>query len=318
MHHSTFVRIEPLRRPPRAALRALVRAAARVRALPGFRQWRTFRAMDPSNALLVMVEWEAEHEPGDEALRRIAEPLRSREEHWRVRVGKVERLHAAFDRRLGGGFCPASLLRVASRSRAGILPDDDFALRALAAPGSVRHYGAANAAGTLSVCRVDFETEDGLWHFLESPLRREWSRHAARCGEQETWAINLPRLEYGLTGCSEVAFSPAPAAAERTYLSVQLELSEACDRALLRLFGSVDGRGSVHCERTVRSLLDEGCRILEIDLTGLTHISAEALHMLTRMGRELKHRGGRFVVIDTQERVERVTRMRHLQATVMS
>src|SRR5688572_21005367 len=104
MQATALVRITPhpdgARRAPRAAIRALLQAARRVRRLPGFRRWQTFRSMDVSDALLVVTEWET----ADELRAAAADPellaLCSRAAAWPYSMSPVEPMQPAFDRRL--------------------------------------------------------------------------------------------------------------------------------------------------------------------------------------------------------------------------
>jgi anti-anti-sigma factor len=302
---------------PRAAIRALLQTARRLTAAPGFRRWQTFRAMDASDAVLVITEWETVEELRQAVEDGEFEALRHLAAAWCYSVAGVEVLHPAFDRRLTRRKNVSTLLRISQTDSpldAAAGRDSDLALRALAAPGSTRLVGARSECGATAVCRVDFDTEDGIWHFLESPLRRTWSAWATRGREAETWAINLPRLEYH--GPAVRPEAPSQPARPEEQLSVQFTVSEDRLSAHIRLQGRVDKRGSDWCERLCGILLHDGCRRLEVDVSGLVHMSPEALHVLTHTARDLKERGGQFVLVDNEERVLRVTRSKHLQTSL--
>jgi anti-anti-sigma factor len=236
---------------------------------------------------------------------------------WGMRVTSLDVLTPSFDRCLAGVEAVATLLRFTASNEPtadAANRDCDLALQALAAPGSTRLYGARHADGRLAVCRIDFDTEDGIWHFLESPLRKMWSAHAGQQHEAETWALNLPRLEYRRPGTRDAVAHPARN--RQDSLSVQLHVQPNTGCAQVRLEGRVDARGSTLSERFFQALISDGYQRLEVDVSGLTGISAEALRMLTRAARALKARGGQFVLVDNEARVRRVTRSRHLETSL--
>ncbi|MFN3648368.1 MAG: STAS domain-containing protein [Armatimonadota bacterium] len=310
MQTTALVRISSPGPTSHAHLRALREATRWASRQPGFRGWQTFRAMDPSGAILALIDWDS----GTSLERAAADPwlqdIRNRIARNGSVVSPVEVLPQVFDRRISPGDAAATLIRVSRtvRPQRASLRDREFALQALAAPGSVATRGAQDATAGVSVCRLDFELEDGLWHFLESPLRMRWSG-AAQGEEEETWAINLPRFE-------ELPLRPRPGLTPVTPLAMQLSVDERSHRARVRLEGRIDLRGSEHCEKVCRSLLEGGCRTLELDLSELQGISAEALAMLTRTARYLKQHGGEFIVIDNATRVRRVARTKHLEASL--
>lgn len=317
MQVTALIRIRLEGSLPRAALRALLRASHRVRRLPGFRRWQTFRAMDASNAILVLLDWSTREGLQAAAADRVVREFLADACQGGCAVAPPEVLAASFDRQLTRRPSVATLLRLSQAGetlKGAADRDSDLALQALAAPGSTRLYGARNQDGTAAICRIDFDTEDGIWHFLESPLRKKWSAWAEQGREEELWALNLPRLECQQSPASRPASAP-PAAAHPS-LSLQLEVSEDGGAAVIRFQGRVDARGSARCEKLCQTLIKGGCTRLDIDVSGLAGISADALGMLTRTARSLKERGGEFVVIDNAERVKRVTRSRHLQASV--
>lgn len=273
--------------------------------------------MDATGAIIVLIDWDsadslasALHEEGIETL--LADTSR-----WSLHVAPPEVLGPTFDRRLTGVETLATLLRLTTcphpTTDAGSR-DCDLALQAMAAPGSTRLYGARRSDGRSALCRIDFDTEDGIWHFLESPLRRMWTRHAGEYDESETWALNLPRLEYR-RALPEGPPLRAPVSRQES-LSVQLQVSTETGCALVRLEGRVGSHGSTLSEKFFQALINDGCRRMEVDVSGLTSMSAEAVDMLTRAARSLKARGGHFVLVDNEERVKRVTRCRHLETSL--
>lgn len=313
MQCTALVRLAPRGHSSRRLLRTLNGALRRVRTLAGFRRWQTFRSLEAPEEWVVAVDWDS----GTAARAAVADPVLR---EWAEAVGaQVELLHHTFDRQLGRWDSVATLLRVCRTDRAVPPPDghdSDFALRALAAPGSVRLSGARTGAGTTSICRIDFDTEDGLWHFLESPLCRAWSRKAAENSEAELWGLNLPRLE--VVRASDRHPARKCSARPRKTLSLELAFHEENQHARVRLEGVVDNHGSELSERFCHALIQNGCQRLEVDVSGLEQVSAQALGMLTRAARSVKDRGGEFVLIDNEQRVNRVTRSRNLASSLTS
>jgi anti-anti-sigma factor len=273
--------------------------------------------MDATGALLLLIDWDCADSLalaiGDGEIQHVLSGASA----WGMQVTHVETLAPSFDRRLAGVDTVATLLRltVGNDPTANAANRDcDLALQALAAPGSTRLYGARGADGHTAVCRIDFDTEDGIWHFLESPLRKMWSAHAGQQREMETWALNLPRLEYRRDPEQQPAASGSRSPQDS--LSVHLQFHNDTGCAQVRLEGRVDSHGSTLSERFFQALISDGCRRLEVDVSGLSGISAEAVRMLTRAARALKARGGHFVLVDNEERVRRVTRTRHLETSL--
>jgi anti-anti-sigma factor len=299
---------------PPPAIRALLRIAARVRGKSGFLRWQTFRTMDASDTLLVLLDWKSAQALREADLEHELPSLRASVEAWGLELDQPEVLPASFERRLSYEDSVSTLLRLSqipSPRAQSPARDSDLALQALAAPGSTRLCGARNNGGTTAICRIDFDSEDGVWHFLESPLRRTWTSRAEHEQEQEVWALNLPRLEY----------QAAPESLDRVprrddTLNVQIQVDEANSSAELRLHGCVDSHGSDRCEKLCQVLMRDGCKQLQVDVSELKSISPQALDMLARTARLLKARGGTFTLLDNEARVKRVTRSRHLQLSV--
>jgi anti-anti-sigma factor len=317
MHATALVRIDLAGPPSPTALRMLLRFAHRLRRLPGFRHWQTFRELGPADALYVLTDWDSTEALTSALSESVLDPLRSAAVECGCVVSPVEQLVPSFDRQLTPRPPVASLLRV-SQPRAGFpeaaARDSDFALRTLAAPGTTRISGTRSADGRSATCRIDFDNDDGLWGFEQSPLRGRWSKRARQALEAEHWCINLPRLEYRrLTSRAlQTVLPPRP----QGTLSVQFTVSDDRSEAHLWLQGEVDAHGSEWCEKLCQILLSDGCCRLEVDVSDLKGISAAALGMLTRTARALKARGGQFILTDNEERVRRVTRTKHLETSV--
>lgn len=311
----------PFPRPSdfRNAARAFLSGVQTLRQQSGFQRWQAFRAMDATDALLLVVDWNSAEElaTGLNAVD-LEEHLQCAQE-WGLEVVVTRNLSPAFERALTTVPGVAMLLRLASNEEGELSDalarqlarvDDDQALQALAAPSSLRVTGARS--GGKSLARVEFDSEDGIWHFLDSPLRKRWSRAAEVVGATETWAINLPRLDRG---------KATPSAQPRRRLkpasgSLSVGFSYRGSTAALRLQGTVDSRGTIRCEQLCEFVLREGCARLEVDVSGLQVLEQPLLVLLSRTARTLRERGGDFVVIDNEARVRRVTRNRLLEASV--
>ena len=289
-----------------ASLRALLRLASLVRRTPGFRSWRSFRAMNPTNALHVVIDWDCESDPSALFSPALVERIRQESVHLGFDTDGPKPLQTAFDRGFLDKRTSASLLRLTSCAA----PDDDresrFALRALAMPGVVRMVGSTESAGENRLCRIEFDSEDSLWSFRDGRLCTEWT------GDTD-WAINLPRLEFHNPSLDlSLRGLTAP---EVKGLSVQMQFSHNGRTARMRLQGIVDKRGTAHCERLCRHLSTDVLR-LEIDVSGLAAVPADTLAVLAGAARTIKSRGGAFVLIDNEARVRQVTRTKGLEAAV--
>jgi len=283
--------------------------------MAGFRRWQTFRAMDASGALLVVVDWDSLDGLWQAAAQLQADGLWSEARGWGFTVLPLEVLPASFERQWRSEARVATLLRLST----GQVPeppsrDGEFALGAMAAPGSTHLHGARSENGQTSLCRIDFDDEDGIWHFLESPLRRAWSEKSGDASRDEVWAINLPRIEF--QQASVETMDPLYILPVQDALSVELCVSDDGLTARLRFQGTFDHHGCARSATLYDALLKDGYRVLEVDVSGLTTIPTEALTVLTRTARFLKEQGGRFVVIDNADRVRKVTRTKHLEASI--
>lgn len=317
MQVTVLVRMTPVNPAPRSALRAFLNMARRLRQRRGFHRLQTFKVMDATGDIVVLIDWDCADSLAVALHEESIYPLLADAAGWGVRIAAPEVLTPTFDRRLTGVETVATLLRLtatATPAEDAASRDCDLALQAMAAPGSTRLYGARRADGRTALCRIDFDTEDGIWHFLESPLRRTWSVHAGENHEAETWALNLPRLEYRRSAPDRPRQSQ-PATRQES-LSVQLQVSTDTGCAYVRLEGRVGSHGSTLSEKFFQALINDGCQRMEVDVSGLTSMSAEAVGMLTRAARALKARGGHFVLVDNEERVKRVTRSRHLETSL--
>jgi antibiotic biosynthesis monooxygenase (ABM) superfamily enzyme len=317
MQVTALVRITPAGSASFGALRAFVKASRRLRCFPGFRRWQTFRSLGADNTLVVALDWDS----AEGARAALAHPdIRScltLAEEWGFRIEPAVVLHASFERQLTRHASVITLLRLShteSPRRGSAARDNDFALQAMAAPGSTRLYGAREPRGGTAICRIDFDTDDGVWHFLDSPQRQAWSSWARDGFEEETWALNLPRFEHDRVP-TELPDHTRPAKPEGS-LAVQFSVSEDRTEAHIWLQGRMDARGSGWCDRLCEILLSDGCLRLEVDVSGLTAMSPELVTMLTRTARSLKEGGGQFILIDNEARVNRVTRSKHLATSM--
>jgi quinol monooxygenase YgiN/anti-anti-sigma regulatory factor len=313
MQTIALVRITPSAPVSPEALRLFRRTAERVRRMPGFRRWQTYRSLSAPDAAFVAVEWTSGRAL-QAALRELDwARLVARAAALGFQIGSVHRLTRSFDRSWKEQFCEASLLRVGASAtpvRGGASRDNDFALQALAAPGSTRAFGARCNAGQVAICRVDFDSEDALWPFLESPLRKKWTERAEVVREQEVWAINLPRLDFVPALVPDVA--PEETAPTQP-LKIQMVISEDGTMVRVKFDGAARGEAARRFERMCETFFGDGSRQLEVDLSGLPDVPPDMLMMLVRTARHLKERGGQFVLIDDEERVKRIARSKHLQ-----
>jgi anti-anti-sigma factor len=266
--------------------------------------------LDASDALLVTLDWDSV-KAMKQALGTVQAITAATAREYEVAA--PEPLAFAFDRQLMAEGAIATLLRLTTpeASKETAARDSDLALKALAAPGTTRIRGARSRLGEHLVCRIDFDSEDGIWHFLESPLRRRWS---AATGAGETWALNLPRFEFVNPPTPREGRSAVRSLEES--LSVQLSVSDDGKSAAIRLHGSVDRRSAELTERFCVGLVRDGCSRLDVDISDLRAISSGVLLMLARTARALKETGGCFSLVDNAERVRRITRKKELEAVL--
>lgn len=317
---TTLVSIGPKGRSSRAAMELFFRSARRLQQIAGFRRLQGFRALDASDHLLLVLDWD----PSDStcAMELAVCSLVRQAEQLGLEVGPLEFMETTFDRCLLREGSVATLVRLSRNDAPNPADtpdrDDEYSLKALAAPGTIRLTGARTEDGDAAVCRIDFDSEDGIWHFLDSALRQAWSAQPYLL--TETWALNLPRL-------AVPAEAPAPEWADEDpeegmvesegSLSVRLSRSENGETAYIRLEGHVDAHNCELTERFCSALLQEGCTRLRVDVSNLEGISADALLMLARTARSLKAVGGRFTLVDNARRVRRITRTKHLESVLI-
>jgi anti-anti-sigma regulatory factor len=296
----------------RRAARALLRTARALQRQPGIRGWQAFRTMGGSDSLLALVEWSGRgpQPPSAQADGVLAAlgfellPVRilprtyDRMVSNRAPVSSLLRLA----RPAAGSpvTCPADVLRLAEEEQA-------FALQALGAPGSLRVRGGSGPTGTM--CRVDFESDDAVWPFLEGAVNRRWAARTGGYGYEVTWAIDLPRLR-GDTGADANLARPP----QREPLSVRFEYVDG--HARLHLQGSADDHGIRRCHQLCTFLMAERCRHLEVDISDLRRGSPEVLAVLVSTARALRRDGAEFTLVDNAARASRVTRRRHLHGSL--
>jgi len=318
MHASALVRIHPsASAESKPALRALVETARRIRLTAGFVHWQTFRSLDAPDCYLVLAEWETEEDLRAALAGLAFEALRARAAQSGVTLEAPEVLAGAFERRWvqqEAGAAVLRLTRAASGHAARAAEDHAFALEALAAPGSLALSGFETADGASAACCVELDSEDAIWPLLESSLRKRWATEAKRQGRSELWALNLPRLDYAAPSCPEMDLAALPVPEHG--VSIRLTRSDDSGVARVQLQGRFDTEAASRCELLCRGLIAQGCRRLEMDVSGLRSVPEEAVCVLTAVARRLKEQGGQFILIDNAERVRRITRAKHLQASV--
>jgi anti-anti-sigma factor len=302
-----------------AELRALRAAQRAARELPGFRECQAFRGIRWTDVVLVYTRWE-DQASVERGLTLAAERARAAGRRGPHAACHTTALATCFDLRFPHRELAATLLRVASSPRAlgpaAAGREKDLALRAMAEPGSIAALGAQSARRHLSVCRIDFDLEDGLWGFLESPLRQEWTSLAQRLGQREVWALNLPRLSRAAAD-----EAPAPPAAGHGLpaptgpLTVRLSGVDA-GAATIELGGCLDAHGAVRFESVVHALLRDGCRRFSFDLRALGAVTQAGLNTLVGAIRNVKAAGGEAHLVELDQRFHRATRAHNLERSL--
>lgn len=329
MEDSTLTRIRvpgPVSRPD---LRCFTQALRAARQMPGFRGLQGFRGIDQTSEVIVVAEWGSAAAATRAALSiGVMEPPRPPLPRGAGRgSGRPEpiatfAMAGFYEARLLPKEPAAVLLRLALSERGSAIleaRERELALRAMAEPGSIRVAGARSRSRALFACRIEFDFEDALWHFLESPLCRDWTRLARRLGQRELWALNLPRLARESHGGALVEeraewvaigrdSAPAPTL-------LQLEVTEP-GAARLRASGQLDGAGAVKLRAVAESLARAGCRRLEIDISRLDHVATGALVALVATVRALKALGAEVRLVEREGRFARATRASHLEQSI--
>jgi hypothetical protein len=356
MLDSTLTRIRvpgPVSRPD---LRTFVEALRELSSASGFCCSQTFRGIDATDVLLVLSRWERDVSTAS-LMAAIRPSLRSRLvfsdsfQPPRPPEGRGQEAapadpdrhsygdHSApgevvgpvvtvalgpcFDVRLSRSRPAATLLRVASGSGpagAAEVSDRHLALRAIAEPGSIRVAGGRSPRRTLIAWRIEFDLEDALWHFLDSPLRREWSSLARRSRQQETWALNLPRFARGsaaFPGEESAGSDPWPLRSDpgEGLLSLKLRYPSP-SAATLRFSGVLGDQGARRLHTVVRSLLRDGCRQLALDIRALETPSPAAMNDLLSVVRHAKAAGAEIRLIERDDRFIQAVRPLNLRESI--
>jgi hypothetical protein len=267
--------------------------------------------------MFVLTRWD-----GDEGLQRGARTLRAMVDGLDAPDGRrclqTTPLETVADLRFPSDPPVATLLRVvrrrdhAARMSEGV--ERELTVRAMAAPGTVRATLARAASGELSTCRIEFDFEDALWHFMDSPLRKEWAASAG--GAEEIWALNLPR--FSLQGVPDVPRKPVTSRSRSEQAgALALELcTQGQEEAMIRFEGRMSAQGAERVRVVVGSLLDQGCRELAFDIRGLDSLTEDAMQALLAIVAGVRRRGGRVRLIERDDRFRRATRGRYLQRSV--
>lgn len=329
MLDATLTRIHvpgPVSRPD---LLTFVRALRSVSRVPGYHDSQVFRGIDATDTVLVLTEW------ASAAAARSGRALLAGRRNGAARGGadEVVALVPTFERRLVAEHPAASLLRVTvgrplDGSRAAGL-DRELALRALAAPGSIRTAGGSSARSSVSACRIDFDAEDALWAFLDSPLRHEWSGLARELDQGEWWSLNLPRFG-GAARIRPAQGSSLPAPAKRESvaseplvtraeldgpLSVELRVHSPSDAEVL-LRGRLGERGALRVRAVLESLARDGCRSLHLDIQELEAATPDGLRLLVMAARGLRAAGGTLHLRERESRFRLAARPVSLAQTL--
>ncbi len=303
----TLTWLEVPRRASFPELRRFATALRRGSRLPGLLHCQAYRGVEATEALLVLGAW------AEEAALRGGTAFAARELAAARCTGLApERcetfaLAQTYDFRFLPRKPAAMLLRAARGGGAGSEAERELALRAMAEPGSLRATGARGAQRQLSLCRLEFDLEDGLWHFLQSPLRSEWSELARARGQREVWALNLPRFGFA---AAELPPGRTGGVGEReTAGSLGLELRvHSPGEAELLLEGRMDEHGAGRLKTVVEALVRDGCRRLVLDLRGLESRTSTASAALLAVVRQVKSEGGQVELVECDNRFNRAAR----------
>lgn len=303
MLDATLTRIQvpgPVSRPD---LRIFVESLRSLSRAPGFVRSQVFRGLEATDVVLLVAQWSNRDAARVLAHRNFdpASPFPAAGPQTPESIY----LASSFEMELVRERAAATLLRVAT-GRSPVPPggearDRELALRVMAAPGSIRASGAQSERRSVTACRIDFDAEDAVWHFLDSPLRHEWSALAAAMDQEECWSLNLPRFNRSGRVATPVAAPSVPV--EETPLVSQLRGDDPLsvelvivspNSAELRLSGRLGERGARRVQAVVRSLAGEGCRSLVLDLCEVESATPPALQVLLGTARWLKAQGGQF------------------------
>lgn len=74
-------------------------------------------------------------------------------------------------------------------------------------------------------------------------------------------------------------------------------------RARLVLAGYLGLSEAADCEKSIRAILDQGCRELELDLRDLSYVSSAGAGVLIRAYQALKERAGTIRLIHVQPKI---------------
>lgn len=288
-------------------------ALRKLRRLPGWQGVQVFKSLGTEDELYALVDFESPE--GFSRGQRDALSALSRHEGLQGRLDLFP-LAEAYVRHTAAETASTSLLRLTWGVRETSAPtrlEREYALQAMAAPGAVRVLGALDGSGDLGCCRVCFVDEDGLWHFYESTWRRKWSRRCSERGERETWALDLPRLSRRAAAVQPIKVRKSPRVES---LCIRMEFTETTSTVALVLEGTVTDENSAQFQRVCGCVAETGCKILKVDLSSLESITPRAMQVLTETSRRVKALGGALHIVDNADRARRITRSRHLAASV--
>ena len=294
------------------ALRRLREATRELARQEGFQCLRAFRGVKATDAVIFVSEWNRARDARQAIGSLPIDDLRAAAAGAGIAWQDPQTLGSGYERCLSDEPATASLLRLATNQGGDAATiqerDREQSLRALGAPGTLRASGARNRATTLTICRVDFDSEDALWAYLDSEQKAEWDSAAQAGGEAVIWALDLPRF---------ACFQPTPAttspAAETESerfgpLSIELERTPPPGGATLICRGRLDEAGARRCASVIQSLANEGHGRVMMNIAGLTKIEPAALRLLTRCAHRLRAQEVEFGIQDNPDRTQAVVR----------
>lgn len=78
------------------------------------------------------------------------------------------------------------------------------------------------------------------------------------------------------------------------------------NRVVVRLTGDVDLHGAPHLRGVFSRLVDDGCDLLVVDLSGVTFLDSMTLGVLLGASKRLRQRGGQLRIVVSEPSVRRI------------
>lgn len=293
MHAAHLYNLEPQAEINRRTLAGLRGGLRAMDSTAGLVRLQTFRSLGATDRYWVLVETSS-----DPALQAADQLLRE------ARADNPEPMEKRFS---SSSPTPsgASLLRVVTAGGAPPALEKNRILQTLGAPGAVAAQAFTAPDMKRTVWQVDFESEEALWAYMDSPLCHSWSGSRRQTVD---WALDLP--EWSLIAGPE----PTPGRS-RSGLDLDLDDDQAGGLTL-----TLEGRASPEVADRIRFVLLPirlaGCRRLTLDLTRLEDLSPEVLTPLLEAAHIVREAGGEVELIDQRKRTSRAVRQAHLLASL--